>query len=396
MIFKKFLFICLGLVIFGSQMLMSQISRDQLAGQVNAIQTAVPFLTITPDSRAGGMGDLGVSTTPDINSQHWNAAKYAFIDGSGGVAISYSPWLRNLVNDINLAYLAGYYRINKLQTVSMSLRYFSLGDIVFTDNWGNTTRNFNPNEFALDAGYARAFSDKVSAGLVFRFIYSNLTGGTGSNGSETKPGISFAADINMYYHSDVNLGDKDGQAAFGVNISNIGTKMSYTPNQEPDFIPTNLRLGGSLGIDLDKYNTINVSLDLNKLLVPTPPIYDSTGNIIAGKDPNVSVPVGMLQSFYDAPGGGAEEFHEITWSVGMEYWYNKLLAIRGGFFYENENKGNRKYFSMGLGLRLNVFAVDFSYLIPVYQNNPLAGTLRFTLLFDFDSFTKQNKKKKSS
>ncbi len=397
MTLKKSLIIWLGLLFAGIHPAMSQvISRDQLAGQVNAIQTAVPFLTITPDSRAGGMGDVGVATTPDINSQHWNVAKYAFIKGSGGVALSYSPWLRNLVNDINLAYLAGYYRIDKLQTVSMSLRYFSLGDITFTDDWGNLTRYFNPNEFAVDAGYARAFSEKVSAGLAFRFIYSNLTGGTGAGGSDTKPGISFAADVSTYYHSDISLGDKSGNAAFGVNISNIGTKMAYTPNQEPDFIPINLRVGGRMGINLDKFNTINVSADLNKLLVPTPPIYDSTGNtIIAGRDPNVSVPIGMLHSFYDAPGGFKEEMHEITYSVGVEYWYNKLLAIRGGYFHEHETKGNRKYFSMGLGLRLNVFAVDFSYLIPVYQNNPLAGTLRFTLLFDFDSFKKQNKKKKA-
>ncbi|HHJ09449.1 MAG TPA: type IX secretion system outer membrane channel protein PorV [Bacteroidetes bacterium] len=388
--FYKFLFLWLGITLCGSQILISQISRDELAGQVNAIQTAVPFLTITPDSRAGGMGDVGVATTPDINSQHWNAAKYPFINGNGGIALSYSPWLRNLVNDINLAYLVGYLRINKLQTVSMSLRYFSLGNIVFTDDWGNTTRSFNPNEFAVDAAYARAFSEKVSAALAFRFVYSNLTGGTGADGTDTKPGISYAADLSTYYHTDVNLGDKNGRVAFGANISNIGTKMSYTPNQEPDFVPINLRLGGSLGIDLDKFNTINISADINKLLVPTPPIYDSLGNISAGKDPNVSVPVGMLQSFYDAPGGIKEEFHEIIYSIGAEYWYNNLLAIRGGYFHEHETKGNRKYFSMGLGLHLNVFAVDFSYLIPVYQNNPLAGTLRFTLLFDFDSFKKQN------
>ena len=375
----------------------AQISVGELAGQVNAIQTAVPFLTITPDSRAGGMGDAGVATSPDVNSQHWNASKYAFKEGKWGVGISYSPWLRNLVNDINLAYLAGYYRIDKLQTVSMSLRYFSLGNIQFTDEWGSTIRSFNPNEFAIDAGYSRAFSEKISAGIVFRYVYSNLTGGTGSGGSDTKPGMSYAADVNMYYHSRVSLGSNKGEASFGVNISNIGSKMSYTPNQEPDFIPTNLRIGGALGIDLDKFNRLNFTLDLNKLLVPTTPIYnDSTGEIIAGKDPNVSVPVGMLHSFYDAPGGAKEEFHEIQWATGIEYWYNKLLAIRGGFFYEDETKGNRKYFTMGLGLRLNVFAVDFSYLIPLQQNNPLAGTLRFTLLFDFDKSKKNTSKKRRS
>ncbi len=387
------LLIFITLLYTGAQ---AQIPVSELAGQVNAIQTAVPFMTITPDSRAGGMGDAGVATTPDINSQYWNSSKYAFQEGKWGVGVSYSPWLRNLVNDINLAYLAGYYRIDKLQAVSMSLRYFSLGDIQFTDEWGSTIRNFNPNEFSIDAGYARAFSDKISAGIVFRYIYSNLTGGTGVGGSDTKPGMSFAADINMYYHSKVSLGSKDGEASFGANISNIGTKMSYTPNQEADFIPTNLRLGGALGIDLDKFNRMNFTLDINKLLVPTPPIYnDSTGEIIAGMDPDVSVPVGMLHSFYDAPGGAKEEFHEIMWSTGVEYWYNQLLAIRGGFFYEHETKGNRKYFSMGLGLRLNVFAVDFSYLIPLHQNNPLAGTLRFSLLFNFDPSKKNTSKKRT-
>ncbi len=396
MINKKFLFVLMGLIIGSLQFLFAQISRSELAGQINAIQTAVPFLTITPDSRAGGMGDAGVATTPDINSQHWNAAKYAFINGSGGIALSYSPWLRNLVNDINLTYLAGYLRIDRLQTVSMSLRYFSLGNIVFTDDWGNTTRNFNPNEFAVDAAYARAFSDEISSAIAFRFIYSDLTGGTGADGTDTKPGTSFAADISTYYHRDITISDKNGDAAFGVNISNIGTKMSYTPNQSPDFIPINLRVGGSMGINLDKFNKINLAVDFNKLLVPTPPRYDTSGTIIAGMDPNVSVPVGMLHSFYDAPGGFREELHEFTYSIGVEYWYNKLLALRGGYFHEYVTKGNRKYFTMGLGLRLNVFAVDFSYLIPVYQNNPLAGTLRFTLLFDFDSFKKQNKKKTNS
>ncbi len=388
--YKSTIFLILAMVL--SSGAWAQISVGELAGQVNAIQTAVPFMTITPDSRAGGMGDAGAATSPDINSQYWNASKYAFIPGKWGVSISYSPWLRHLVNDINLAYLAGYYRIDKLQTVSMSLRYFSLGDIQFTDEWGSTIRNFNPNEFALDAGYSRAFSEKVSAGIVFRYIYSNLTGGTGVGGTDTKPGMSFAADINMYYHSGISLGSKDGEASFGVNISNIGNKMSYTPNQEPDFIPTNLRIGGLLGVNLDKYNRLNFMLDINKLLVPTPPVYnDSTGEIIAGMDPNVSVPVGMLHSFYDAPGGAKEEFHEIMWSAGVEYWYNELLALRGGYFHEHETKGNRKYFSMGLGLRLNVFAVDFSYLIPLHQNNPLAGTLRFSLLFNFDP----SKKKKT-
>jgi len=387
---KKFVFlllITLGVSYSG----FSQISRSEVTGQINAIQTAVPFLTIAPDSRSGGMGDVGVATSPDISSQHWNPAKYAFIEGSGGISLSYSPWLRNLIGDINLAYLSGYKRIDKRQVVSASLLYFSLGNITFTDMFGNTTRNFNPNEFAIDLAYSRSFSDYISGGLAFRYIYSNLTGGTSVGGAETKPGMSLASDVSMYYNHDIKVSDMNGNAGFGINISNIGTKISYTDDQDPDFIPTNLRVGGLFGLDFDQYNSMSLAIDLNKLLVPSPPIYnDSTGAIIAGMDPRVSVPVGMFQSFYDAPGGFKEELHEITYSIGLEYWYNKQFAVRAGYFHEHETKGNRKYFTVGLGLRLNVFSLDFSYLLPVYQNHPLAHTLRFTLAFDFDSFKKQN------
>lgn len=386
-----FVFVVLVISNMGAR---AQITRSEVTGQINAIQTAVPFLTIAPDSRAGGMGDVGAATSPDVNSQHWNPAKYAFINSSGGVSLSYSPWLRNLVNDINLAYLTGYKRLDKRQVISVSLLYFSLGNITFTDIFGNTTRNFNPNEFAIDAGYSRSFSDYISGGLTFRYIYSNLTGGTSVGGAETKPGMSFASDIAMYYNRDIKVSDFKGNAGFGVVISNIGTKISYTDDQDPDFIPTNLRIGGLFGLDLDEYNSLSLAVDLNKLLVPTPPIYDdSTGAIVAGKDPKVSVPVGMFQSFYDAPGGVKEEFHEITYSLGLEYWYNKQFAVRTGYFHEHATKGNRKYFTVGMGLKLNVFSLDFSYLLPVYQNHPLAHTLRFTLAFDFDSFKKQNKKK---
>jgi hypothetical protein len=385
----------------------SQISRGEVTGQINAIQTGVPFLNIAPDSRAGGMGDAGAATSPDINSQHWNPAKYAFIKGKGGVSISYSPWLRNLINDINLAYLSGYYRIDNKQVISGSLLYFSLGNITFTDIFGNTTRNFNPNEFSFDLGYSRVFSDYISGGMVFRYIYSNLTGGTSVAGAETKPGHSFAADVSMYYNHDIEIFNLNGNAGFGVNISNIGTKISYTDDQNPDFIPTNLRIGGIFSLDLDEYNSIALAVDLNKLLVPTPPVYwepndtmddgtivtESETYIKYGKNPRVSVPVGMFQSFYDAPGGIKEEFHEISYSVGLEYWYNKQFAVRGGYFHEHATKGNRKFFTVGLGLKLNVFSLDFSYLIPVHQNHPLSNTLRFSLAFDFDSFNTQNNKK---
>ena len=356
------------------------------SGELNAIQTVVPFLTIAPDSRAGAMGDAGVATSPDCYSMHWNAAKFAFIDGKGGVGISYSPWLRTLVPDINIAYIAGYGRIDSKQVVSGSLLYSSLGDIQFTDDFGSIQRTFRPNEFAVDAGYSRLFGDNFSGGIAFRFIYSNLTGGFYAGNTATKPGTSFAADLSGYYHKNIELFKKNAIMAFGLNFSNIGAKMSYTDSKEPNFIPMNIRLGTSGTINLDSYNTISLTIDLNKLLVPTPPKYDLNGNIIAGKDPNVGVPVAIFQSFYDAPGGLKEELHEITYSYGVEYWYNNQFAIRGGYFNENATKGNRKYFTAGAGFRMNVFSLDFSYLMPIYQNNPLAHTLRFSLSFDFSSF----------
>ncbi|MGC1391272.1 MAG: type IX secretion system outer membrane channel protein PorV [Bacteroidales bacterium] len=375
----------------GTTLLFSQ----QSSGTLNAIQTVVPFLMIAPDSRAGGMGDAGVATSPDVYSQHWNPAKFAFIDGNGGIGISYSPWLRNLVPDINIAYLAGYKRIDSKQVLSASLLYSSLGDVPFTDEFGNLQRNFNPNEFALDAGYSRMFTEHLSGGIAFRFIYSNLTGGTYSGGVATKPGTSFAADISGYYQKKISILNKDGQLGFGLNFSNIGAKMSYSSAQTADFIPMNMRLGTSATVNLDNYNKITASIDLNKLLVPTPPIYSSTNpdSIIKGKNPNVSVPVAIFQSFYDAPGGLKEELHEITYSFGLEYWYNNQFSLRGGYFYEDPTKGNRKYFTAGAGFRLKAFTLDFSYLMPVAQNNPLAHTLRFSLAWDFNSLRNANRSK---
>src|SRR5664280_825284 len=268
---KRVVLVLFLLVLSGTAMIFSQSS-----GQLNAIQTVVPFLTIAPDSRAGAMGDAGVATSPDVYSNHWNPSKYAFIDGNAGLGISYSPWLRNLVPDINIAYLAGYKRIDSKQVLSASLLYSSLGDVPFTDEFGNLQRTFNPNEFALDAAYSRLFSEHFSGGIAFRFIYSNLTGGTYSGGVATKPGISFAADISGYYQKKITVLNKDGQLGLGLNFSNIGTKMSYSSMQTADFIPMNMRLGTSATINLDNYNKITASLDLNKLLVPTPPIYSST------------------------------------------------------------------------------------------------------------------------
>ncbi len=361
--------------------------KAQDTGELNAIQYVVPFLLIAPDSRAGAMGDAGVATSPDLYSMHWNPAKYAFIDGEGGIGISYSPWLRTLVPDINIAYLAGYYRIDDNQVISSSLLYSSLGDIPFTDDFGNIERNFRPNEFSIDAAYSRKLSDNISGSIAFRFIYSNLTGGFPAGGTETKPGISVASDISFYYRKDISLSSKDATLSIGSNISNIGNKMSYTDENDPDFIPMNLRLGPALNIELDSYNDISIAVDMNKLLVPTPPEYDIlTGEIIAGRDPNVAVPVAIFQSFADAPGGIREELNEISYSLGVEYWYNKQFAIRGGYFHEHASKGNRKYFTAGAGFRMNVFSLDFSYLMPLVNNHPLARTLRFSLSFDFDAF----------
>ncbi|MCX6321426.1 MAG: type IX secretion system outer membrane channel protein PorV [Bacteroidia bacterium] len=377
-----------------------ELFSQQSTGELNAIQTVVPFLTIAPDSRAGGMGDAGVATSPDVYSMHWNPAKFAFIDGKSGVGISYSPWLRNLVPDINIAYLTGYKRLDEKQVLSAGLLYSSLGKVPLTNEFGDALRDINPNEFALDAAYSRLFTDNFSGGIAFRFIYSNLTSGYSSGGDETKPGTSFAADISGYYQKDITLFSKDAQLGFGLNFSNIGSKMSYKPHsQTSDFIPMNMRLGTAVTIDLDSYNKITATIDINKHLVPTTPIYFNIGDINergdtirsalteikAGKDPNVSVPVAILQSFYDAPGGFKEELHEITYSFGAEYWYNNQFALRGGYFHEYETKGNRKYFTAGAGFRLKGFTLDFSYLMPLRQNNALAHTLRFSLAFDFNA-----------
>lgn len=359
---------------------------------MNVIQTVVPFLTIAPDSRSGGMGDAGVATTPDLYSMHWNPAKYAFIDGNGGMGISYSPWLRSLVPDINLAYLTGYYRIDSRQVLAGSLMYSSLGEIQFTDDYGNYQRNFNPNEFSIDAAYSRLFSKHWSGGVAMRFIYSNITGGSYVGSTETKAGTAFAADASGFYTSAIKLGSKDGNISAGMVLSNLGSKMSYTDDRDPDFIPMNMRLGSTMSVNLDRYNSLAISLDINKLLVPTPPIYDTDGTtILKGKDPNVSVPVAIFQSFYDAPYGFWEEIREVMYSVGVEYWYNQQFALRTGYFNEAEIKGNRKYFTAGVGFRLSVFTIDFSYLIPLTQNNPMARTLRFSLGFEFDSLRNVSK-----
>ena len=382
--------------------LSAQISvRELKGGDLNTINTAVPFITIAPDSRAAAMGDVGVASRADINSQHWNVAKYPFIDGDGGMAISYTPWLRKIIPDINLAYLAGYFKPTREQVVSGSLRYFSLGSINFTDIEGVTWGQFTPFELALDAGYSRLFTDNFSGGIAFRYIHSNLTSGQIINGEESKPGISVAADLGFYYENDFRLDGKDGIWALGVNFANMGTPISYTADAANVPIPTTLRLGGRFEYELDDYNTMTLMLDMNKLMVPTPPEYaidTTTGDqvVIRGKETPESVVLGMMQSFWDAPGINyddgsyssrlVEELAEIMYSVGVEYWYREQFAIRAGYFHEHYTKGNRKYVTLGVGLQLNVFALDFSYLVPTNgQESPLSNTLRFTLGFDFDS-----------
>lgn len=356
-------------------------------GDLNAIQTTVPFLTIAPDSRAGAMGDAGVATSPDLNSQHWNIAKFPFMEQRAGVSLSYTPWLKNLgVNDLNLLYLTGYYKFDERQVISGGLRYFNLGTIQYTNIEGESAGTGKPNEFAFDAGYSRLFSENFSGGLLFRFIYSDIAGGTGTlNNIVYNPGISFASDLAIYYQKPLKIDNRDAEMAFGLNISNIGTKMAYSDTDDKEFIPTNLRLGGRLSMNLDDYNSLSITFDLNKLLVPTPPVLDENDSVLAGIDDNVGPIRGMIQSFYDAPGGFSEEMKEIMWSIGLEYWYRNQFAVRTGYFYESEMKGNRKYFTAGIGMKLNVFSIDFSYLIPSGgRTSPLANTMRFTLGFTFE------------
>jgi hypothetical protein len=382
---KSILLVCIGVA--SGNVLFSQPTSGTILGEdnnkYNVIKTPVPFLNITPESRGGAMGDAGVATTPDESSQHWNPSKYAFIKEDWGLSASYSPWLRHLASDINLFYLAGHKRIDARQTVSMSLRYFSLGQILFTNNEGQAQGTKTPNEFTIDAGYSALLSENFSLGMAFRFIRSDLSGGSYIEGvGPGSAGTAFAADVSGYYQKPVMLQGMNCLMAYGLNISNIGSKISYSQSSVKDFIPTNLKLGGSLKMNLDPYNSLDVALDLNKLLVPTPDT--------SGRTPDVSVPSGIIQSLYKAPGGAKEKFQEIMWSFGTEYWYREQFALRGGYFYEAPNKGNRQYFTLGLGLRLNVAKFDFSYLIPASKsNNALANTMRFTVAFNFEK-TKKN------
>ncbi|MTI38540.1 type IX secretion system outer membrane channel protein PorV [Fulvivirga lutimaris] len=352
------------------------------------ITTAVPFLTITPDARAGGMGDAGVATSADANSVHWNPAKLVFINNDVGFSLSYTPWLGKIINDMSVNYLSGYYKFAKEQAVAVSMKYFDLGEIFFTDNDGNSTGDFNPREVAVDATYSRMLSQKLSVGITARYIHSNLTGNfTSSNptsGADAKPGNSMAADIAVFYSKDLLLSGTNSNLALGAVISNIGSKLTYSDENNRDFIPTNLRLGSAFTTNLDPYNKLTFALDLNKLLVPSPQ-FDNSEN-------DKSLLGGIFGSFSDAEDGASEELKEVTISSGAEYWYNDTFAARLGYFMESDEKGNRQYLTMGLGFRYQVFGIDFAYLVPSEQEHPLAETLRFSILFNFD----KNKREEDS
>ncbi|MBO7287440.1 MAG: type IX secretion system outer membrane channel protein PorV [Bacteroidales bacterium] len=404
------IFTLLFVMLFAGYGVKAQVDIDGVVGQnldYNVISTAVPFMMIAPDARSSAMGDVGVSTSPDVYSMHWNPAKYAFIQDDFSVGLAYSPWLRELVTDMNIAYLGISKRVSPKSTVAATLRYFSLGDITFTDDDNYDLGTYSPNEWAIDVAYSRKLGKYISGAVAGRLIYSNLTQGVKDY---SKPALSVAADVAVYYTRDVYwFNTMDANFSWGVSINNIGSKMNYNDaNLDKDFIPTNLRFGPTLKLDIDDYNSLAFSIDFNKLLVPTPPVYakDSiTGALIydngepviaAGKDDNVGPIQGLIQSFYDAPGGFSEEIKEFTLGVGAEYWYNQTFTVRTGFFHEAKMKGNRRYMTFGAGLRYNVFNIDVSYLVPVNNSatsgtNPLEGTLRFSLTFNLDKWGNKTK-----
>ena len=381
--------------------------------QLNTITTALPFMSITPDSRAGGMGDAGTALSPSSSSVYWNTSILSFSDQTSEVSLSYTPWLRQLTNDIHLSYLSGYYKINKSHTIGGALRYFSLGEITFTDASGNVIRDDKPSEFEITGAYAFRLSNKLSLGINGKFAYSNLTGGLTVGGVNTKPGVVGAADLSFtYYNDDAKIGNLDGVYTFATTINNIGNKVAYSELATRDFIPMNLKIGNSFLANFDAYNKVTFSLDLQKLLVPTPPSYYFDGQdyiMTSGLNPDVGVINGMIQSFHDAPGNVVvddddvpiadadgnyevvkgtrfrEELSEINIAFGTEWWYNDVFAVRGGVFFESKNKGNRQFMNLGASLKYNMFAIDFSYLASLNgRQSPLANTLRFTVRLYLD------------
>ncbi len=358
---------------------------DPTDGRVNTIITAVPVLRIVPDARSGGMGDVGMAISTDANAMHFNASKLAFAESDASISATYTPWLRALdLQDVYLAYLSGYKRIDKISTVGLSLRYFSLGNIQFTDYNGMSLGSNRPNEFEISGAYARQLSDNIALGVSLKFIYSRLANGN-YNGNDIRPGSTGAGDVSFTYKSDKNVFGLEGShLTVGAAVTNLGTKITYTTDAFGDFIPTNLGVGTAFEYAIDEYNSIVFAADINKLLVPTPDTIDVSGESGVPDYQEQGVGSAIFSSFNDAPDGFSEELNELSYSVGVEYWYDKQFAVRAGYFYEHPTKGARKFFSVGLGLKYNVFALNFSYLVPTSNNtNPLDNTLRFSLLFDF-------------
>ncbi|MDH5609195.1 MAG: type IX secretion system outer membrane channel protein PorV [Cyclobacteriaceae bacterium] len=371
-------------------------AQYRISGQqgTNPITVAAPFLGFAPDSRGSAMGDAGVATSSDVFSVHWNNAKLAFVENDMGISLSYSPWLGNIVDDMSLNYLTFYKKIDRIQAFGTTLRYFDLGEIYLTDISGVPQGIENPKEMAVDATYSRLLGDRFSTGLTMRFVWSNLAGNI-TGAPSARPGTSLAFDLGGLYRLPLVIKGMDSEWSAGAHISNIGQKITYSNEEFEDFIPGNLRLGTAFTTNVDPYNSFTFALDFNKLMVPTPPIYqkDADGNFVvdnngdyvieSGKNPDRPFISGTFGSFTDAPGGFREELSEVSISTGIEYWYQHSFAIRMGYFYETKEKGDRKYFTTGLGFRYQIFGIDFSYLIPQQQNNPLADTLRLSLIFNF-------------
>lgn len=411
---RNFVFIFCIIV---SQMILAQPTGGSGASsgdlQLNTITTALPFMAITPDSRAGGMGDAGTALSPTSTSVYWNTSMISFAKEKSEMSLSYTPWLRQLTNDIHLSYLSFYYKVNRLHSIGGALRFFSLGEITFTDASGNVIRDDKPSEFEITGAYAFRLSDRFSIGLNGKFAYSNLTGGLTVGGVNTKAGIVGGTDLSFtYFNEDATIGKTKGSYTMATTINNIGNKVAYSELSQRDFIPMNLKIGNAFKADFDKYNSVTFALDLQKLLVPTPAYYDvidGTYTMISGRSSDVGVISGMIQSFYDAPGAPltdadgkyiqnadgsyevkkgskfTEELTEINIAGGLEWWYNNVLAVRGGLFYENKNKGNRQFINIGASFKYNMFGIDFSYLASISgRQSPLANTLRFTLRLNLD------------
>lgn len=362
-------------------------STITLAQDYNPIPVAMPSLQFAPDARGGGMGDIGAATMPDVYSQHWNAAKYPFITSDAGLSFSYTPWLSKLVSDINLLYTSGYWKPgdDNLSAISASLRYFSLGNVDIADMNGEFWQSVSPHEFALDVAYSRKLTERFSGAVTLRYIRADYSTGN----DETTPGNAFAADLAGYHESYINLGRSETLFGFGVTLSNMGTKISYDGGASTMFLPANLRVGTSLGLPLDDKNSLSFSIDLNKLLVPTPQLADSDETPDEAQQRidaynNISSIGGIFKSLGDAPGGLSEELKEVTWSLGAEYTYNNQFSLRSGYYNENEYKGNRRYFAFGAGFRMKSFLIDAAYLVSTAQSNPLDQTLRFSLGFDIE------------